>query len=172
MAVSPRWRHYRRRLRDNESPSVALPASGIVAGDHLVILVGTKPTTATINTPSGWTKLGELASSKGVSADHDVGDTKIAALGKGRRRLRERNLGHRLDYLGQHVLGALNRALSNGTGRGDIDVATGRTPPGHRVVRHDVSRPPGALRHCGLRDGPGASRPTCRPRASSGMPTW
>lgn len=108
------------------SLSVALPASGIVAGDYLVILVGTKPTTATINTPSGWTKLGELASSKGVSADHDVGDTKIAALGKVADGSESGTSVTVSITSGNTSWGCSTGRWSNGTGAWDIDVATGQ----------------------------------------------
>lgn len=108
------------------SLSVALPASGIVAGDYLVILVGTKPTTATINTPSGWTKLGELASSKGVSAYHDVGDTKIAALGKVADGSESGTSVTVSITSGNTSWGSSTGRWSNGTGAWDIDVATGQ----------------------------------------------
>ena len=108
------------------SLSVALPASGIVAGDYLVILVGTKPTTATINTPSGWTKLGELASSKGVSAGNDVGDTKIAALGKVADGSESGTSVTVSITSGNTSWGCSTGRWSNGTGAWDIDVATGQ----------------------------------------------
>lgn len=108
------------------SLSVALPASGIVAGDYLVILVGTKPTTATINTPSGWTKLGELASSKGVSAGIDVGDTKIAALGKVADGSESGTSVTVSITSGNTSWGRSTGRWSNGTGAWDIDVATGQ----------------------------------------------
>ncbi len=46
--------------------SIALPAS-IAAGDMMVMFVGCKPYTATINTPSGWTKLSSGSGANGTT---------------------------------------------------------------------------------------------------------
>lgn len=51
---------------------------GVAAGRRAFLTVGAKPSTATINTPSGWTKIGEATGGTGSTGTADVGPTKVA----------------------------------------------------------------------------------------------
>lgn len=50
--------------------------TGFAAGDLLLIAVGVKPDTSTVNTPSGWTKIGEFSGGGGTTGI-DTGPTKV-----------------------------------------------------------------------------------------------
>jgi hypothetical protein len=50
--------------------------TGFSAGDLLLIAVGVKPDTSTVNTPSGWTKIGEFSGGGGTTGI-DTGPTKV-----------------------------------------------------------------------------------------------
>jgi hypothetical protein len=50
--------------------------TGFAAGDLLLIAVGVKPDTSTVNTPSGWTKIGEFSGGGGTTGI-DAGPTKV-----------------------------------------------------------------------------------------------
>ncbi|MGV8972187.1 MAG: hypothetical protein ACOH10_07680, partial [Rhodoglobus sp.] len=63
------------------NPVAAVPA-GITAGQYLVILIGSKPDTATATNPAGWTDLGVMVSTSAVGTGIDVGPTRVRAYGK------------------------------------------------------------------------------------------
>lgn len=60
------------------SPTIPAPLAGSGAGHLLILVVYTKPQTATINTPAGWTLLVTATSANGALQAADTGDTKVA----------------------------------------------------------------------------------------------
>ena len=62
------------------NPVAAAPA-GVVAGNYLLIIVGTKPT-GTCTAPGDWTKLGEWFGGRPEGTGIDVGQVRITVFGK------------------------------------------------------------------------------------------
>jgi len=63
------------------STSVAAPYPVLTSGDKLLLTVGTKPNTATISTPSGWTLVGTYSGGAGTTGAN-TGPTTIAVFEK------------------------------------------------------------------------------------------
>ncbi|MCK9901284.1 PKD domain-containing protein [Glutamicibacter sp. V16R2B1] len=63
------------------APSPAYPASGVAAGDQVLLVLVNKPETATPSTPSGWTQILTGTGGSGA-AGSDTGPVRITVLGR------------------------------------------------------------------------------------------
>lgn len=106
--------------------TATLPAN-VATGEYLLLLVGSKPGTATSTTPAGWTYLGGVASTSGVATGADVGPTVIEAYGKVATGTETTVV---VENATNSVTWVHSSAITNSTGAWDVAVATGEDATG------------------------------------------
>lgn len=121
------------------NPVAAVPA-GITAGQYLVLLIGSKPDTATATDPAGWTSLGVMVSTSAVGTGIDVGPTRVRAYGKvavgGETAVT-------VVIAGNSVSWAQMLRFSNATGSWSVATATGEDLTGGTAFSATMSTNPG-----------------------------